>query len=58
MDWETKQKIRAARNAYAREWRRKNPERAKEISDRYWARRAERLAAAEEAENVTGSDDQ
>lgn len=47
MDKETRAKIRAARNAYMRAWRRKNPERAKEINERYWARRAERLAAAE-----------
>lgn len=53
MDKETRAKIKAARNAYMREWRKKNPERAKEISERYWARRAERLAEeeAEEAEH-------
>lgn len=60
LDRETRSKIRAARNAYAREWRKKNPERAKAINERYWARRAERLAAAEreEAEHGQGQDDQ
>ena len=37
---------KAARNAYAREyqreWRKKNPEKAKERELKYWARRAER----------------
>lgn len=52
MDTERQAKIKAARNAYMREWRKKNPERAKAINDRYWARRAERLAAErEEAEH-------
>lgn len=50
MDMERKAKIKAARNAYMREWRKKNPERAKAINDRYWARRAERLAVVEREE--------
>ena len=50
LDKETRAKIRAARNAYASEWRRKNPERAKAINERYWERRAERLAAEEQEE--------
>lgn len=37
-------KIRAAKAEYAREWRRKNPEKAKEIQSRYWLRQAEKLA--------------
>ena len=30
------EKIKAAKAAYAREWRKRNPERAKEIQKRYW----------------------
>lgn len=45
--------IKQARNAYMREWRRKNPERAKEISDRYWERRAERLKAEKSTSTET-----
>lgn len=37
---------RNARNAYARQWRAKNKERVRESNLRYWARRAEREAAA------------
>lgn len=37
-------KIRAAKAEYAREWRRKNPEKAKAIQNRYWMRQAEKLA--------------
>lgn len=40
---------RNARNAYARQWRAKNKERVRESNLRYWARRAEREAAAAEA---------
>ena len=50
MDKENREKIKAARNAYMREWRKKNPERAKEINDRYWAKKADRLAAEEQVE--------
>ena len=32
-----------ARNAYMREWRKKNPERAKAIKARYWERKAAEL---------------
>ena len=34
---------REARNAYFREWRRRNPEKAKRIRQRYWERKAEEL---------------
>lgn len=46
------EKARQARNAYAREWRKNNPEKAKAAHDRYWARRAEREARA--AQTVEG----
>lgn len=31
---------REARNAYLREWRRKNPQRVRELRERYWLRKA------------------
>lgn len=34
--------IKEAKNAYLREWRKKNPDRARAISDRYWKKRAEK----------------
>lgn len=34
--------IKQAKAAYAREWRKKNPEKAKEISNRYWLNRIAR----------------
>lgn len=41
--------IREERNRYAREWRRKNPERVAEINRKYWARKAlERMASMDE----------
>lgn len=41
----------AAKRAYQKEWRKKNPEKVKAASERYWARRAEREAAAQETED-------
>lgn len=35
---------REERAKYMREWRKRNPEKVKEISCRYWANRAEREA--------------
>lgn len=34
---------RAARAKYMREWRKKNPDKAKAIKDRYWERQAEKI---------------
>ena len=31
--------IRKEKNRYAREWRKKNPDKCKEYSDRYWAKK-------------------
>lgn len=42
------EKARAARNAYARAWRAKNPEKVRAAAERYWVRRAEREAAEQE----------
>lgn len=37
----------AARAAYYRKWRKKNPEKQKEYNRRYWEKKARELAAAE-----------
>lgn len=50
------EKARQARNAYARRWRRNNPEKAKAAHDRYWVRRAEREAQAAEQTTEGGED--
>ena len=42
------QKIRAARAAYAREYRRKNPDKIRAIQNRYWAKKSERTKGEEE----------
>lgn len=36
---------------YARAWRKKNPEKARAIRERYWKRKAERLKAESEVES-------
>ncbi len=46
MEKEKKKAAAEARNAYAREWRAKNPEKVRAINQRYWERRAERQSAA------------
>ena len=33
---------KAARAAYQRNWRKRNPDRVREINERYWMRRAEK----------------
>lgn len=44
-----------ARAAYQRNWRRKNPEKVREINERYWMRRAEKelVKRASEREGAT-----
>lgn len=37
--------IRALKNAYQREWRKRNPEKAKEHQRRYWERKAKAFIA-------------
>ncbi len=44
------EKIRKAKNAYLREWRRKNPEKAKAIRERYWEKKVAEMEAQESAE--------
>ena len=45
---ELKEKARLARNRYAREYRRKNPEKIKAINERYWVKKALEIEAREE----------
>lgn len=42
---------RQARNAYLREWRRRNPEKYQAQRDRYWMRKAEQMANSEQRED-------
>ena len=37
--------IRRAKAEYAKKWRRQNPEKSKAIQERYWLKRAAKLAA-------------
>lgn len=50
------EKAREAQRAYARNWRAKNKDRVRENNLRYWARRAEREAAQQAAENAEGEE--
>lgn len=45
---ELKEKARLARNRYAREYRRKNPDKIKAINERYWAKKGLELEANQE----------
>lgn len=40
MSKKTEAIIREIKNEYAREWRRKNKDKVKEINDRYWLKKA------------------
>ena len=50
------EQARAARVAYFREWRKKNPDKVKENNRRYWEKRSARLAAEKEANNGAKND--
>lgn len=47
------EQARSTRAEYFREWRRKNPDRVREINKRYWQKRAMRLAAEKAKEEST-----
>lgn len=51
------EEARAARNAYKREWAKKNPDKVKAIQDRYWTRRAAKLRAPGDGENKGSEED-
>ena len=40
IDMTKEERIKEARAKYAREWRKKNPDKAKAIADRYWEKKA------------------
>ena len=46
------EQARAARAAYFREWRKKNPDKVRESNRRYWERKAQKMA--EQAEGKQG----
>lgn len=48
---------REARNQYNREWYAANKEKRAAINKRYWEKRAARLAAEKEVQNVTKNED-
>lgn len=41
MTAEQREAVRKARNAYVREWRKKNPEKVKKYWERYWLKKAQ-----------------
>lgn len=43
MSDQQREAARRARNAYLREWRRRNPEKYQAQQDRYWMRKAEQM---------------
>lgn len=45
---------KAARNAYAKEWRRKNPDKVKAANARYWEKKAVEMKLAEEVATSNG----
>ena len=56
MDERTVKTAKKARNAYARKWRKENPDKVREINLRYWARRAEREEAAQKEQTEVQND--
>lgn len=46
-----KQAMAEERNAYMREWRKKNPDKVRESNSRYWRRRVEKKLEAANADN-------
>ena len=52
------EKARLARNAYARAWRAKNPEKVKATAERYWRRRAEREAAEQKEQDKEATENE
>lgn len=49
-----KKAAKEARNAYAREWRKKNPDRVRANNQAYWARKAKREEATQEKDGRSG----
>ena len=54
MSKQLSEEARKARNAYYREWRKKNPEKAKQNLERYWMKKALERQEREEKEAKSG----
>ena len=46
------QEAREVRNAYYREWRKKNPEKMKQYQENYWKKKAQKMQEQEEKETA------
>lgn len=53
MNEDPKARVKAARAAYAREWRKKNPEKVKKYNENYWLKKAKEM---EETPNEADAD--
>ena len=53
---EERAKARAARAAYQREWRRKNPEKHKGYVENYWAKKAREMEVQKDALDQSDSE--
>lgn len=54
MSKQLSEEARKARNAYFREWRKKNPEKVKQANEKYWEKKAQEMQEQEEAEAESG----
>ena len=50
MSKDLSQEVKEARNAYYREWRKKNPEKMKRYQENYWKKKAQEMREEEENE--------
>ncbi len=48
---EQKQALAAARRAYQKKWRSKNPDKVKAAQDRYWLKKAREMQGKQEVEH-------
>lgn len=53
----TEDMIKEAKRQYHREWRKKNPDKAKVISDRYWLKKATQLKVEDDKHEITDLDE-
>lgn len=51
IDRKTLDKVRELKNSYAKEWRKKNPDKMKEYRENYWIKKAE-LELAREKDGI------
>ena len=50
MSKDLSQEAKEARNAYYREWRKKNPEKMKRYQEKYWKKKAQKMQEQAEKE--------